>query len=68
MDTLANCVIHILHMDLKDQHKAAVRLLKRLGLKTIRLELRDGRYTYVGWNNPAPGNGYLRLKSGRVKA
>jgi hypothetical protein len=54
-------------MDLATQHRAAVRLLRKLNLRTIRLELRDVVYSYVAWNNSMPGNGSMRLKSGWAK-
>ena len=57
-------------MEIVKSHKAAVRLLKRLGLSTIRLERReDGSYKYVGWHTPlVDGNGSPRItKCGEVQ-
>jgi hypothetical protein len=57
-------------MDIVKSHKAAVRLLKRLGLSTIRLEREDGHYRYVAWSVPlVDGNGSPKIsKRGKVQA
>jgi hypothetical protein len=56
-------------MDLKKQHRAAIRLLKRLGLTTIRLERDNGSYRYRAWGMPKyRGNRSAAAKSGKVKA
>jgi hypothetical protein len=57
-------------MNIIKNHRAAVRLLRRLGLSTIRLERENGSYKYVGWYTPmVDGNGSPRItKRGKVMA
>jgi hypothetical protein len=57
-------------VNLTKKHRVAVRLLKRLGLSTIRLEHADGYYQYQGWMTPLPGeNGHAMIaKEGKVRA
>jgi len=57
-------------VNIVENHKAAVRLLKRLGLSTIRLERENGSYKYVAWHTPlVDGNGSPKIsKRGKVRA
>jgi hypothetical protein len=51
-----------LNTALKLQHRAAIRLLKQLGVDNIRLERQtDGRYRFIAWNLPLrDGNGSMK--------
>jgi hypothetical protein len=56
---------------IEKQHRAAIRLLARLGLDNITLERqRDGHYTYRAWNTPiiAHNGSPPLIRRGKIRA